>query len=170
MPRVDRDRAVIEALNAEVDKAPRRGFWKYFRALKRQGRGWNHKRVYRVYCMMGLNQKRRTKRRVPNRVRIPLTVPEMPARVWSADFMSDALYHGTRFRTFNVIDDFNREVLAIEIDTSLRASRLIRVFDRLGKERGYPKVLRVDNGLPTESSVFAQESPLARQRARFAGR
>jgi putative transposase len=146
MFQVERDRAVIDALNAEVDKAPRRGFWKYCRSLKRPSRGWNHKRVSRVYCLMGLNQKRRTKRRVPLRVRVPLTVPTMPDRIWSADFMSDALYHGTRFRTFNVIDDFNREILAIEIDTSLRASRLLRVFDRLGQERGYPQILRVDNG------------------------
>jgi putative transposase len=60
--------------------------------------------------------------------------------------MSDTLYHGTCFRTFNVIDDHNREALAIEIDTSLRAARLVRVFERLKAERGLPDVLRVDNG------------------------
>lgn len=60
--------------------------------------------------------------------------------------MSDALYHGPRFRTFNVIDDFNREVLAIEVDTSLRAERLVRMFERLKEERGLPDMLRVDNG------------------------
>jgi putative transposase len=60
--------------------------------------------------------------------------------------MSDALYHGTRFSTFNVIDDWNREALAIEVDTSLRASRIIRIFERLKAERGLPEVLRVDNG------------------------
>ena len=60
--------------------------------------------------------------------------------------MSDALYAGSRFRTFNVIDDFNREVVAIEIDTSITAKRLIRVFERLQLTRGLPKVLRVDNG------------------------
>ena len=146
VPDDERDAEVIRALNALADQYPRRGFWKYYKMLRRQGWGWNHKKVYRVYCAMGLNQKRRAKRRVPKRERIPLTVPVMADRVWSADFMSDALYYGTRFRTFNVIDDFNREALAIEIDTSLRASRLIRVFERLGVERGYPNVLRVDNG------------------------
>lgn len=60
--------------------------------------------------------------------------------------MSDSLYAGKRFRTFNVIDDFNREILAIEIDTSLTSKRLIRVFERLRDQRGLPKVLRVDNG------------------------
>ena len=60
--------------------------------------------------------------------------------------MSDALYAGKRFRTFNVIDDFNRESLAIEIDTSITGKRLIRVFEKLKKERGLPNVLRTDNG------------------------
>lgn len=60
--------------------------------------------------------------------------------------MSDALYQGVRFRTFNVIDDYNREALAVEIDTSLRAVRLIRVFERLKETRGLPGMLRVDNG------------------------
>ncbi len=66
--------------------------------------------------------------------------------MWSADFMSDALYHGSRFRTFNIIDDFNREALAIEIDTSLRAERVIRVLERLKAERELPHMIRVDNG------------------------
>jgi len=61
--------------------------------------------------------------------------------------MSDALYHGTRFRTFNLIDDYNRETLAIEIDTSLRAERIVRVLDRLKTERELPHMLRVDNVL-----------------------
>lgn len=150
----ERDAQVIEALNALVEKHPRRGFWKYFKMLKRQGRAWNHKRVYRVYCAMGLNQKRRAKRRVVKRERVALTVPVRADRVWSADFMSDALYQGTRFRTFNVIDDFNREALAIEIDTSLRTPRVIRVLERLGAERGYPDVLRLDNGPEFTSGEF----------------
>ena len=60
--------------------------------------------------------------------------------------MSDALYAGNRFRAFTLIDDFNREVVAIEIDTSLTARRLIGVLERLHKTRGLPDVLRVDNG------------------------
>jgi putative transposase len=45
--------------------------------------------------------------------------------------MSDAQCQGSRFRLFNVNDDFNREAVAIEVDTSLRAERLIRAFERL---------------------------------------
>jgi len=118
------------------------------------GHAWNPKRLYRVYCALGLNQPRRAKRKLPERERAPLIVPECPAQVWSADFMSDALYHGMRFRTFNVIDDFNREGLVIEIDTSLRAPRLIRVFERLKEQGRCPDVLRVDNGPEFLSESF----------------
>jgi len=141
-----RDAEVIEALNALVDAHPRWGFWKYVERLRALGRRWNHKRIYRVYCGLGLNQPRRTRRKLPERPREPLYVPEHQDQVWSADFMSDALYYGTRFRTFNVIDDHNREVLAIEIDTSLRAARVVRVLERLKAQRGVPDILRLDNG------------------------
>ena len=141
-----RDSDLVTALNALIERHSRWGFWKCFRALRRQGHPWNHKRVYRVYCQLHLNQKRRAKKRLPKRVKQPLWVPQHPNQVWSADFVSDALYAGKRFRTFNVIDDFNRECLAVEIDTSITGKRLIRVFERLRYERGLPDVLRTDNG------------------------
>ena len=145
---------MIEAINQVIAKNSRHGFWKTFKILRRKGYAWNHKRVYRVYCALKLNQKRRAKRRIPQRARQPLFLPDKANQVWSADFMSDSLYAGKRFRTFNVIDDYNREVLAIEIDTSITAKRLIRVFERLQKERGLPHVLRVDNGPEFLSGAF----------------
>jgi putative transposase len=81
-------------------------------------------------------------------------VPQRPNQVWSADFMSDALYQGSRFRLLNVNDDFNRESVAIEVDTSLRAERLVRLFERLKVERGLPDMLRVDNGPEFLGQVF----------------
>lgn len=143
---VTRDRPVAEALSALADEKPGLGFWKLFTRLRRRGHRWNHKRVWRVYCLLALNRRRRAKKRVPTRDPMPLHVPDKPNQVWSADFMSDALYHGVRFRTFNVLDDFNREALAIEIDTSLPSTRLVRVFEQLKAERGLPDVLRTDNG------------------------
>lgn len=150
----DRDAEVIKGINGIIDKHPRWGFWKTFKALRRKGHRWNHKRVYRVYCELRLNQKRRAKKRLPKRVKQPLLVPQLPNQVWSADFMSDTLYAGKRFRTFNVIDDFNREVLQVEIDTSITGKRLIRVFERLRLDRGLPDVLRVDNGPEFISGEF----------------
>lgn len=143
---LERDRPIAEALGALAERKPGLGFWKLFRRLRRLGHDWNHKRVYRVYCLLKLNLRRRTKQRLPPRDPLPLVVPAQPNQVWSADFMSDALCNGVRFRTFNVLDDFNREALAIEIDTSLPSQRLVRVFEQLKAERGLPDVLRTDNG------------------------
>lgn len=146
VPDIDHDSEVITELNEVLEKHPSWGFWKCYKAIKRKKHPWNHKRVYRVYCQMNLNQKRRAKRRLPKRIKQPLMVSQRPNHVWSADFVSDALYAGSRFRAFTVIDDFNREAVAIEIDTSLTAKRLIRVFERLKVTRGLPDILRVDNG------------------------
>jgi putative transposase len=153
---MERDGDVIEALNGLVEAHPRWGFWKYVERLRALGRRWNHKRIYRVYCGLGLNQPRRTRRKLPEREREALFVPQQLDQVWSADFMSDALYYGTRFRTFNVIDDHNREVLAIEVDTSLRAQRVVRVLERLKAQRGVPDVIRVDNGPEFLSQAFTE--------------
>ena len=145
-PNKSRDEEVIKALESAVDRYPRYGFGKLFLILRRAGYTWNHKRVYRIYCELTLNIRRKGKKRLPNRNPQPLSVPETVNQSWSADFMSDALYCGRRFRTFNVVDDFNREVLAIEIDLNLPASRVIRTLDQIALWRGYPAQLRLDNG------------------------
>lgn len=145
-PDVDRDLPIIEKLSELVEKYPRYGFPKLFALIKRQGYKWNHKRVHRVYCKMGLNIRRRGKKRLPTRNPQPLSVPAALNQTWSVDFMSDSLWDGRKFRTFNVVDDFNREALAIEVDLSLPAKRVIRVLDRLALWRGYPQQIRMDNG------------------------
>lgn len=149
-----RDADIIAALAALIEGRPSRGFWKCRKLLRRQGKTWNHKRIYRVYCLMKLNLRRRAKRRLPKRLRVPLYVPRLPDMVWSADFMSDALLHGRRFRTFNVVDDFNRQALHIEIDTSITSERLVRIFKQLQAEHGLPEVLRTDNGPEFLGEVF----------------
>lgn len=87
---------------------------------------------------MGLHLRRPAKKGLPKRERVPLYVPSFPDRVWSADFMSHTLWNGRRFRTFNVVDDFNREALHIEVDTSITSGRLVRVFEQLRAHRGLP--------------------------------
>jgi putative transposase len=123
-----------------------------FPIIRRRGYPWNHKRVYRIYCALNLNIRRRSKKRLPSRNPEPLSVPESINQCWSADFMSDALWCGRRFRTFNLIDDYNREALTIDVDRSLPAGRVVRALDRAAAWRGYPKKLRVDNG-PELTSV-----------------
>lgn len=145
-PNVDKDDQVIVALSELVERYPRYGFAKLFQLLRRKGSPWNHKRVHRVYCKMGLNIRRKGKKRLPNRNPQPLSVPDVANHSWSVDFMSDSLYDGRTFRTFNVVDDFNREALAIEIDLNLPTQRVIRVLNRISAWRGYPAQLRCDNG------------------------
>lgn len=143
---MDRNKVVIEALNDLATRHPAYGFGLMFDKLRQAGFRWNHKRVYRVYCETKLNLRRKYKRRLPSRHPQPLSVPTMLNHSWSMDFMSDALSYGRRFRTFNVMDDFNREILAIEIDLNLPGQRVVRVLDRIATQRGYPVRIRMDNG------------------------
>jgi putative transposase len=140
------DSSLIDALHQLVDKHPTIGFWKCYYRLRRNGYECNHKRLYRVYTLLRLNVRRKAKRRVPQRTKEPLQVPETVNQGWSMDFMCDSLVDGRRFRLLNIIDDYNRESLAIEIDTSLPALRVIRTLQRLIEMRTKPKVIRVDNG------------------------
>ena len=154
-PNTARDDVVIAGLQQAVEKYPAYGFSKLFKILRRWGHRWNHKRVHRIYCRLNLNKRRRGKKRLPNRYPIQLAVPDTMNGCWSIDFMCDRLFCGRRFRTFNVIDDFSREVLAIEIDVDLSAERVTRVLDRVVAWRGYPSKLRMDNGPEFISNTLA---------------
>ena len=90
--------------------------------------------------------RRKHKKRLPSRIKEPLLQPLYPNLTWSMDFMHDSLANGVNFRTFNVIDDFNREGLNITMDTSITSKRVTRELDRLIAWRGKPERLRVDNG------------------------
>ena len=148
------DDELIEALNQTVEKHPRWGFWKCYNYLRLNGHGWNHKRVLRVYRQLKLNLPRRVKRRI-KRERVSLEISAAVNASWSLDFMYDSLYSGKRFRILNVIDEGVRECLAIEVDTSLRAERVVKVLERLKGWRGTPRVIRLDNG-PELTSVQLQ--------------
>ncbi|HMM46326.1 MAG TPA: DDE-type integrase/transposase/recombinase [Candidatus Macondimonas sp.] len=146
----------MAALARLVGDRPARGFWKCSALLRRTQQDWNHERVYRVYTAMRLDLRSASKRCLSKRERVPLYVPQLPDTVWSADFMSDALACGQRFRTFNVVDDFNREALHIEVDTSITSARLVRVFEQFRRDHGLPQVLRTDNGPEFLGESFIQ--------------
>lgn len=116
----------------------------YLRNVK--GYGWNHKRVYRIYRELELNLRIKPKKRIVREKPEPLEVPLAPNEVWSMDFMHDQLSDGRSFRLFNVLDDYNREGLGIEVDFSLPSVRVIRSLEQIIEWRGKPKVLRCDNG------------------------
>lgn len=99
-----------------------------------------------MYRSMNLNIRRRSKKRLPQRTKQPLTLPTSFNQVWSMDFMSDSMQDSRKVRLLNVMEDFNRQSLAIEADTSLPTRRVIRVLERLIDVNGKPANIRVDNG------------------------
>lgn len=115
--------------------------------------GWNHKRVYRIYRELELNLRIKPKRRLARERPEPLAVPDVINAVWSMDFMHDQLSDGRCIRLFNVIDDFNREGLCIDVDFSLPADRVIRSLEQIIEWRGAPTAIRCDNGPEYISAV-----------------
>lgn len=140
------DWAVEQLLGELVAKHPAIGLWQCYYRLRNRGIRWNHKRLRRVYRKMNLNIRRRARKRLPERVKQPLLTPTASNQMWSIDFMTDRLEDGRNFRLLNVMDDFNRESLAIEVDTSLPSLRVIRLLERLITKRGKPSNIRTDNG------------------------
>ena len=108
--------------------------------------GWNHKRVYRIYRELELNLRIKPRRRIKRDKPEALSVPEAINQVWSMDFMSDTLMDGRSIRTFNIIDDYNREGLRVDVDFSLPGTRVVRSLNQVIEWRGKPAAIRCDNG------------------------
>jgi len=155
-PKPKNDAPVIDKLSNLAERHSTYGFWKMYDMIRLEQLIWNHKRVHRIYVDMGLNIKRKKKRRLPVTVKEPLTWPIDSNIVWSMDFVHDTLTTGTKFRTLNVIDDFNREALSIVIDTSLSSKRVTRELDKIIDWRDKPERIRIDNGPEFTSYVFVE--------------
>ena len=140
------DSELYEELIALSEKHPREGFWKCYFRMRNQGKKVNHKRLHRIYKNAGLSLRRKSRKRKISRVKEPLYIPVAFNQSWSIDFMSDALENGRKIRTFNVIDDFNREVLHIEADYSIKSGRVVWILKHLANRYGKPKKIRMDNG------------------------
>jgi len=137
---------LLDAIRVHAAARPRFGYRRIHVLLRRGGWRVNHKRVYRIYRAEGLAVRRRKRKRMAVGLRTVLPPPSRPNERWSMDFTLDTLASGRRFRTLNVVDDFTRECLAIEVDTSLGGARVVRVLDRLIAARGRPDVIVCDNG------------------------
>lgn len=154
------DEPIVQELRQLAERQPRWGCDKMIDYLRNHGKTWNHKRIRRVYRALSLHLKRKPKKRLPARTAQTLAVPQQRNQTWSLDFMSDALSNGRTFRTLNIIDDFNREALWIEVDTLLPAERVVRVLEQLLDWRGKPISIRMDNGpelISQRLETWAQE-------------
>ena len=125
----------------------------YLRNVK--GFGWNHKRVYRIYRELELNLRIKPRKRLKRDKPDALSVPIAKNQVWSIDFMSDSLADGCSWRTFNVIDDYNREGLAIDVDLSMPSTRVIRSLEQI-------TLLYIQPGKPTQNAYVERFNRTAR--------
>lgn len=144
--KVKDDSATILKLRELAEKHPTEGQDLYYSRIRREGLIWNYKRVRRVYLLLGMNRRRKARKRAPGCVKQPLLQPERPGITWSLDFMSDVLTNKRKFGTFNVIDDYNRQAIAVEVAHSMPAATVTRLLERIIKEQGKPERFRTDNG------------------------
>jgi putative transposase len=150
------DEPIIQVLNKLAKQQPTWGVDKMTDFIRHEHSEWNHKRIRRIYCEIGLNLKVKRKKRLPARNPLPLDQPERENLSWYLDFMSDSFAGGRPFRTLNILDDFNREAVWIEIDTSLPAERVIRALETAAIGRGLPEQIRMDNGPELISDALAK--------------
>lgn len=137
---------LLEQLHARAAERSRFGYRRLHVLIARDGTVVNHKRVYRLYRQAGLQVRRRRRKRLTRGERVPLPTPSRRGERWSMDFTLDTLADGRAFRTLNIVDDYTRECVAIEVDRSLPGLRVTRVLDRLRTTIGLPQSIVLDNG------------------------
>ena len=144
--RADANGALSVRISTLAGERRRFGYRRIHILLQREGWVINVKRVYRLYCKAGLAVRKRRRKRIALTDRLPLLLPDRPDHAWSMDFVHDALADGRRIRCLNVVDDFTKESVVIEIDTSISGLRVARVLDRIAEHRPLPNMIRVDHG------------------------
>jgi len=132
------------------------GFAAGWGLLRREGWAVNRKRVYRIYREEALSVRRRRRKQVAAAPRQAMPLPTRSNERWSLDFMADTLADGRTFRTLNIVDDFTREAIAIEVGRSIPGARVVRVLERLARARAVPRALVLDNGPEFTSRALDQ--------------
>jgi putative transposase len=156
------DTEVEEKLLWYGEKLPARGFPEYFKRIRKEGLMWNHKRVKRVYKKLGMSRRRKMKRRIPNPEKTVLLQPVRPNLTWSVDFMEDRLENGRKFRTFNILDDYNREALAIEVDYSFPSLKVVDMVKRVIAQN--VKVSERNVKVSEQNSILSEEKVIVSKR------
>jgi transposase InsO family protein len=127
----------------------RYGYRRITALLRAEGFAVNHKRVERLWRREGL----KVPQRQPKRGRLWLNDgscirlrPERKDHVWSYDFVQGRTRDGRAFRMLNVIDEYTRECLAIDVARRLTSDDVLERLSDLFVRRGLPEHLRSDNG------------------------
>jgi putative transposase len=150
------DTALRQRLRELAAERPRFGYERLTVMLRREGVVVNHKRVYRLYREEGLKLRKRRRSRAASVARVPLSAPTRVGERYSMDFMRDTLADGRVFRTLNIVDDYTRQCLVIEVDTSLPGQRVVRVLERLAAGGRVPRTIVLDNGSEFTSQAVDQ--------------
>lgn len=161
------DKTLIERLTALAGQKRRYGYRRLHVLLRREGWMINRKRTYRVYHAAGLMVRRRKRKRIAGVERQVKVLALAPNQSWSMDFVSDGFVDGRRLRCLNIVDDFTKECLAIEVDTSLPGRRVVSVLERLAESRGLPQSVTVDNGPEFVSKALDEWAYRKQLRLRF---
>jgi putative transposase len=162
--RADRNVELRQRMMELAGERPRFGYRRLWLLLNHERGPINRKRVERLYREAGLKLRRRSRKRLKMRV-LEKPIVTAPNQEWSMDFVHDQLATGQRFRTLTIIDNFTRECLALEVDTSLPSVRVIRVLEQIAEGRALPQVIRTDNGPEFTSRQFLSWSVEKRVRA-----
>jgi putative transposase len=147
-PRLERDDEPIATRLRELAAQRRRwGRRRLTVMLRREGCMANWKWIDRIYCSLGLQVRRRIRKRIAYQRGEPLVQATRPNQGWSMDFVHDALDWGRRYRILTVVDDFAKHSPTVDVDTSLPSQRVIRALERASDLYGaYPRWITVDNG------------------------
>jgi len=129
-----------------AQKRRRWGCPQLHRVLRREGLVLNHKRTERIYRQENLSIRRKKRKKTTSELRIQVPDAQRPNQHWAMDFMSDALFNGRKIRLLTLIDEYSRECLAIEVDTSINGVRVTNVLNRVATLRSLPDMIKVDNG------------------------
>ena len=145
-PCPDHNQALRERIVALAQRHRRYGAGMIYLKLRQEGLGVNHKRVDRLYAEAALQIKRRKRKKIPIGERQPLFRPEHADHVWSMDFVFDRSADSRVIKCLTVVDDATHEAVAVVVERAMGGELLTRIMERICRERGYPQVIRTDNG------------------------
>lgn len=145
-PAPDRNQALREQIQALAHRYRRYGAGMIYLKLRQAGERVNHKRVDRLYAEVGLQVRRRRRKKVSATERQPLGRPQSANQVWSMDFVFDRTAEGHVIKCLTIVDDATHEAMAVIPERAIGGNALTRMLDEVARGRGLPKAIRTDNG------------------------